>query len=80
MHLYGPVHSGVDPGAGGVNDIVGALLELSARVGVELFRLYTFRLTCHGQVNLPLHPFKDQDYGLIDDYTPSVELGCGVAF
>jgi hypothetical protein len=74
MHLYGP------DAAGGVNDIVGALMELSARVGVELFRLYAFRLTCHGQVNLPLHPFRDEDYGLIDDYTPSVELGCGVAF
>ena len=43
-------------------------------------RCMLFRVSCHGQVNLPLHPMKDEDYGLIDAYTPSVEAGCGVAF
>ncbi len=61
-------------------DVVLALFGLSARVGVELFRLYTFRLDFFAQVNLPFHKARNIDLPVIDAYTPSIQLGVGVSF
>ncbi len=61
-------------------DVVLALFGLSLRVGVELLRLYTFRLDLFAQVNLPFHKTRDLDLPVIDAYTPSLQAGVGVSF
>ena len=75
VHLYGR-----DAFSGQTDDFVGVLAELSLRGGVELLRFHRTRISCYGQVNLPVHRLRETDHELIDAYTPSFGVGCEAAF
>lgn len=73
LQVYGTVNSVRD-------SLTTALASASLRVGVEILRYYSIRVDMFGMINLPLHKTKDIDTRVIDTYTPSAMVGCGVAF
>lgn len=62
------------------DELTSVLFGVSVRVGVELLRLADVRLDIYAMVNVPLHKTKSADSRVIDAYTPSLQLGCGVSF
>jgi hypothetical protein len=75
--VHGPVD---DQGQTVTDDLTSALFGVSVRLGVELLRLADFRLDLYAMVNVPLHKAKNVDSLVIDAYTPSLQIGCGVSF
>jgi len=75
--VHGPV---VHLGETVTDELTSVLFGASLRVGVELLRLSDVRLDIFAMVNVPLHKAKSADSVVIDAYTPSVQLGCGVSF
>ncbi len=62
------------------DELTSALFAVSVRLGLELLRHSKTRLDIFAMVNVPLHKTKNVDSLVIDAYTPSVQLGCGVSF
>lgn len=77
LRVYGPVDRG---GVTERDDLTTALFGVSLRVGVELLRQAAVRMDIFAMVNLPLHKTHNIDSSVIDAYTPSLQVGCGVAF
>jgi hypothetical protein len=76
-HVHGPVeHQGQTV----TDELTSALFGVSVRVGLELLRLSDVRLDIYAMVNVPLHKTKNVDSLVIDAYTPSLQIGCGVSF
>ncbi|MFH2010287.1 MAG: hypothetical protein ABI333_27055 [bacterium] len=73
FQVYGPVE-------GLRRDVVVALFAVSLRAGVELLRHYAVRLDLFAMLDLPFHRASDVDQPVINDYTPSIQLGAGIAF
>jgi hypothetical protein len=62
------------------DDLTSALFAVSLRVGLELLRHSKTRLDIFAMLNIPLHKTRNVDSLVINAYTPSVQLGCGISF
>lgn len=75
--VHGPV---AYQGQTAIDDLTSALFGVSLRVGLELMRLSDVRLDIYAMLNVPLHKAKNVDSLVINAYTPSLQIGCGVSF
>jgi len=75
--MYAPVSG---EGTAVSDELTSALFGVSLRAGLELMRHSDVRLDLFVMLNVPLHKAKNVDSLVIDAYTPSLQIGCGVSF